>query len=596
MFVVATAGHVDHGKSALVRALTGIEPDRWAEEKRRGLTIDLGFAWTTMPSGGDVAFVDVPGHERFLGNMLAGLGPAPVVMFVVAADEGWRAQSDDHRDALMALGIDRGVLVITRTDLATPERIADVIVSARAELAATGLSDAPVVAVSAVTSSGIAELLTVLDTVLTTAPSPDHDVPVRFWIDRAFSVTGAGTVVTGTLSAGTIARGDALDVVGVRGVRRVTVRGLQSEEHAISSAGPVSRVALNLRGVAVEDLRRGDVLATPDTWRTTATIDVRRVSGRDLTGVPDHLTVHVGTASVPGRVRVFDADHARLILDRPLPLALGDRIILREPGVAIVGGSQVLDVDPPELGRRGAGVRRRDELQSMDVRGDAAVEVTRRGAMRIADLRALGLTFDGNAPPAGVRDVGQWWVADATMAAWELRLRAEIEAVHERDPMAIGLSRSAVRDLIGVPADEIADAVIAGSDLESADGFLALPGRGHRLGVAEEAVAAVERRLASRPFDAPEADDLRALGLGSRELATAERARRLLRLADGIVVLPTTPALAMRTLVALDQPFTTSGARQALGTTRRVVIPLLEHLDARGWTRRLDAGHREVVR
>src|SRR5580765_432847 len=166
MYVVATAGHVDHGKSTLVRALTGMEPDRWAEEKRRGLTIDLGFAWTTLPAAGDVAFVDVPGHQRFLGNMLAGLGPAPVVMFVVAADEGWRAQSSDHRDAVAALGIDRGLLVLTRADLATAAQLARTESQARAELAATGLRDAPVVSVSAVTGNGLDQLREALDHLL----------------------------------------------------------------------------------------------------------------------------------------------------------------------------------------------------------------------------------------------------------------------------------------------------------------------------------------------------------------------------------------------------------------------------------------------
>ena len=226
-YVVATAGHVDHGKSTLVRALTGIEPDRWEEERRRGLTIDLGFAWTTLPSGADVAFADVPGHERFIPNMLAGLGPAPVVLFVVAADEGWSAQSDDHRDAVAALGIEYGLLVITRADRASPDRVREVIDLSRDRLSRTGLSDAPAVVVSAPDRVGIDELRTRLDAVLAGTSPPSTSGRVRFWIDRVFTRTGAGTVVTGTLAAGTIARGvyPARSVVaGVPG-RVVRTRG-----------------------------------------------------------------------------------------------------------------------------------------------------------------------------------------------------------------------------------------------------------------------------------------------------------------------------------------------------------------------------------
>ena len=202
---MATAGHVDHGKSTLIRALTGMEPDRWEEERRRGLTIDLGFAWTTLASGREVAFVDVPGHQRFLGNTLAGLGPVPVVCFVVAADDGWQAQSSDHRDAVAALAIRHGLIVITRADRA-PERVFEVLAEARAELAETGLCDAPGVIVSAVDGTGLTELRAALDRVLQQVPEPATTARVRLWVDRSFTITGAGTVVTGTLAAGTLAR------------------------------------------------------------------------------------------------------------------------------------------------------------------------------------------------------------------------------------------------------------------------------------------------------------------------------------------------------------------------------------------------------
>src|SRR5690606_23172060 len=211
--VVATAGHVDHGKSTLVRALTGMEPDRWEEERRRGLTIDLGFVWTTLPSGREVAFVDVPGHGRFIRNALAGLAAVPVVCFVVAADEGWSAQSTDHRDAIAALGIRHGLIVVTKADRAA-DLVAATIERARSEFAHTGLRAAPAVAVSAVQGTGLDRLRQVLDNVLAEAPAPDASGRLRLWIDRSFSVSGAGTVVTGTLVAGTLTKGDRLVVVG----------------------------------------------------------------------------------------------------------------------------------------------------------------------------------------------------------------------------------------------------------------------------------------------------------------------------------------------------------------------------------------------
>jgi len=595
--VVATAGHVDHGKSTLVRALTGMEPDRWAEERRRGLTIDLGFAWTTLPSAREVAFVDVPGHERFLGNMLAGLGPAPVVCFVVAADEGWRPQSSDHRDAVAALGIERGLIVVTKADRVGPDRLAATLAQIRVELAGTGLRDAPAVVVSAVDGTGLADLRATLDDVLARLPAPPTTGRLRLWVDRCFTITGAGTVLTGTLAAGTIAHGDRLHVLGDR-PRPVTVRGLQSRGRPHESLTPVDRVALNLRGLSADQVGRGDVLVTPDAWPVTGALDVRRATGDPFTDAPEHLTVHVGTAAVPGRLRPFDDDHARLTLDRRLPLVVGDRLVLRNPGSRrILGGAQVLDADPPALRRRGDSGRRLAALTAMRPTGDVLVEVARRGAVAERQLQLLGL-LDGaaGAPPEGIRVVHGWWVHGPVHQAWQQRLHAAVTALHERDPLSAGLSCGAAVDLLVLPDPTLLDAVARDAGLEMAAGSVRLPGSRADLGPAEAAVAELETRLRTAPFRAPEADDLTALALGVRELAAAERAGRILRLRDGVVLLPSAPALAMRELARLPQPFTTSQARQVLGTTRRVAIPLLEHLDARGWTRRLDAGHREVVR
>lgn len=595
MFVIATAGHVDHGKSTLVRALTGMEPDRWAEERRRGLTIDLGFAWTTLPSGTPLAFVDVPGHERFLTNTLAGLGPAPAVCFVVAADEGWCAQSDDHRDAVAALGISHGLIALTRTDRASAQRRAAVLADARSHLAGTGLRDAPAVAVCAVDGHGLTELRTVLDDVLARLPASNTTGRVRLWVDRAFSITGAGTVVTGTLTAGTLSRGDRLTLLDHGQPREVAVRGLQSCGQPRSAVTPAARVAVNLRGVHADEIHRGAALVSPDAWPSTTTVDVRRASGTPFSAAPTQLVAHVGTATTPARLRLFDDDHARLTLDHPLPLALSDRLVLRDPGGRrVLGGVRVLDADPPALRRRGDGARRAAALAGMGPDGDLAAEVARRGAVSERRLRTLGYTCSH--VPADVRVLGSWWVHVPTYHGWRQRLCTALHELHERDPLAGGLSHGAAGDLLELPDIALLGQLVREAGLEQRNGRIQLPDSRTELGPAEAAVAELERRLTAHPFHAPEADDLAALALGVRELAAAERSGRLLRLTETVVLLPTAPALAMRELARLAQPFTASQAKQALDTTRRVMIPLLEYLDARGWTRRIDAVHREVLR
>ncbi|KAE8762089.1 selenocysteine-specific translation elongation factor, partial [Georgenia thermotolerans] len=344
MHVVATAGHVDHGKSTLVRALTGTDPDRLAEERRRGLTIELGFAWTALPGVGDVAFVDVPGHERFVPTMLAGIGPVPAVLLVVAADDPWMPQAAEHLAALDALGVAHGVVAVTRADLADP---APAVARARAELAPTSLRGAAVVPVSAVTGRGLEELRAALREMLGALPAPDPAGDVRLWVDRRFSVRGAGTVVTGTLSAGRVAEGDRLEHAG----RRLRVRAVQSLGRDVGAATAVARVALNLTGDGVEEVGRGSVLLTPGAWHLGDTVDVR-LSGAGTP--PERPLLHLGATAVAAHHRPLGEGLARLRLERALPLRVGDRAILRDPGSRALWGVTVLDPAPPALGRRGA--------------------------------------------------------------------------------------------------------------------------------------------------------------------------------------------------------------------------------------------------
>jgi selenocysteine-specific elongation factor len=359
----------------------------------------------------------------------------------------------------------------------------------------------------------------------------------------------------------------------------------------------MNRAAINLRGVAAGDVRRGQVLIAPHAWLMATVVDVRRIEGTMLEDAPGQLTVHIGTATVPARLRRFDADHARITLDWPLPLIVGDRLLLRDPGRRLVlGGVNVLDPDPPRLLRRGDGTRRGIALVAMPPEGDVLAKVAGRGAVEVDYLRRINLVSRGAAPPPEVRELSGWWVHLPTYDKWRQKLRALVENDAQRDQLTPGVSQGAVRDALGTSAAHFINQLAADAGLEQHSGYVRLPRVRIDLGRAETAVAKLEARLHANPFIAPLAGELDALGLGVRELAAAERAGRVFRLQGGVVLLPSAPALAIQALAQLEQPFTTSQARQALGTSRRVAIPLLEHLDGIGRTRRLDDEHREVVR
>jgi len=588
MHVVATAGHVDHGKSTLVRALTGMEPDRWAEERRRGMTIDLGYAWTGLPSGAQVAFVDVPGHQRFIGNMLAGLGPAPAVLMVVAADEGWRRQSAEHLAAVDALGIRQGLLAVTRSDLADPR---PALAEAQDHISRSSLGAVESVVVSGATGRGLAGLRNALDRLVGQLPPPVIDGRVRLWIDRVFTIRGSGTVVTGTLGAGSLTAGEELELDG----RRLRVRGLHRLGEAVERVDAVARVAVNLRSVAVDDISRGDVLATPGGWRPTRFADVRLTTA--ATDLPAELVLHIGSAAVPVRLRPLGGLTARLTTARPLPLQLGDRAVLRDPGQQVVAaGVLVLDADPPALSRRGSAARRAQVLLAATGRPDVTAEVTRRGAVQRVDLETLGILSRDVIPDvSAVREVEGWLVAEPRWRSWSAALVEAVDAHARAHPLEPRMPLEAARRSVDVPDARVIPELARDSGLQVGAGRVSRPGVRARLGAAETGIAELEARLAVEPFAAPERGELVARGLGARELAAAVAAGRLLRLGDEVVLLPSGPARAMRVLAGLSQPFSVSDARQALGTTRRVAVPLLEHLDARGWTVRDDTSRRRVV-
>ena len=559
MYVVATAGHVDHGKSTLVERLTGMWPDRLAEEQRRGLTIDLGFAWTTL-DGREIAFVDVPGHERFVANMLAGCGPVLAVMFVVAATEGWMPQSDEHLDALRALGVRHLLMVISKADLADP---AGVIAQVRERL-----PDVPVVAATDLEAVR-AEVGSLVDGL----PAPNREADVRLWVDRSFTVRGAGTVVTGTLAAGTLRVGDELEHAG----RRVTIRGLQSLGRDRPEVGAVARVAVNLRGVDRHDLGRGDTVRTPGAWLDATEIDVLL---REPGELHRQLVLHIGSAAVPVRVRPLGDHGARLRLTRPLPLRAGDIGLLRDPGEhRIVAGVEVLDVRPPALRRRGAARERGEEL--------ATGRVRRPPCARVDELRAMGFDADG-------ARVGDWVVDEDWWARRRQQMMTALNDWTAGHDIAAGMPLEALRRQAGLPAAELLPPLLDGTGLQVVDGVVRRPGAELPARV-DKAVRTVEEWLAAEPFRAPESDELADLKLGPRELAAAIRAKRLTRIADGVVLGPDVFDRAAAILGTLPRPFTVAEAKRALNTTRRVAVPLLERLDALEVTRRAEDGTRTLL-
>ncbi len=476
-----------------------------------------------------------------------------------------------------------GLLAVTRSDLADPR---PALADARARLARSSLGQVEAVAVSGATGAGLDDLRAGLDRLVARLPRPDPTGPIRLWLDRSFTIRGTGTVVTGTLSAGTLCVGD---VLALR-TREVTVRGLQLTGQVHHQARAVARVALNLRGVSTRDVGRGDVLTTPDAWHWTHLLDVRLDTERRL---PVELVLHLGTAAVPVRLRPLGVGLARLTVAEALPVRAGDRAVLRDPGRhAVAAGLLVLDADPPALNRRGAATARAAVLAHAGGRPDAGREIARRGAVRRADLRRLGIHVDGLA----ARRIGEWLVDETTWRNWVAALPRTLDAWAQRDPLQPAPALGVLRHALDLPDDlQLCAAVVAAAGYAVRDGRVIRPDVeiGTTVaGAAGAALATLVDRLRERPFAAPDRDELSRLGIGARQLAAAVRAGLVLRLGDDVVLLPDAPAAAAAALARLPQPFTTSEARRALDTTRRVAVPLLEHLDALGTTERVDAAHR----
>jgi selenocysteine-specific elongation factor len=622
--VVGTAGHVDHGKTALLRALTGIDADRLPEERRRGMTVDVGYAHMPLPDGAELDFVDVPGHDRLVGNMLVGAGEIDAAMLVVAADEGVGAQTREHLGLLDALGIEHGLAVLTKLDLlaADDHRRSSRPDEVGALLATTSLAGAPVLAVSAQSGEGLDELRAALDElrhrVEARGPAPGGP---RLAVDRVFTVRGRGLVVTGTLRGGRIARGDALRLEP--GGRSVRVREVQIHGGTVESAGD-GRVALNLAGVERDQVVRGMVLCNGPAVRATdrLLVALRPVRGGRPPADGAELRIHLGTDEVIGRLRLARGSTAEetlgaLRLARPMAAALDDRFVLRWPSPAVTaGGGRILDAAPsPRLARR---------------RPDAALlarlAVPHSSASRLASLVAVhGVLDQGRAAAvaaclgvdplmelvsvAGVVAAGGS-LLDATLAAAvEDEIVAAVRAHHEALPLSDGLPLAELRPLgaralrraAAVPPREaaaIADALIArlvaAGRLERDGEVVRDPSR--RPGLPPSVMAAMERLVPLLRAPAPP-----ALAEAARAAACPPEGVRALESSGRIVLVAADLAYATETYRDLESlalalaaggPLTPAAFRDATGTSRKFALAILEELDARGLLRRGPDGHR----
>ncbi|WP_018656494.1 SelB C-terminal domain-containing protein [Actinomadura flavalba] len=571
MQVAVTAGHGGHGKTAVVRALTGYAPRPVPGRARPG----LGVASTGLAGGSWLTFVDVPGAPAALPAALAAAGTAPAALVVVAADGGWLAQTEDHCTALDAFGVREAVVAVTRADLADPKHA---LRQARERLARHAFAAAEIVAVSADTGAGLDELGAALDRLVRRLPVPDPAAPARLWID---GVREGGGAVTGTLTAGTVGVGDVfLLLPGGHRVRVTDVTGEAAEEGRARSP---ARVTVGLDGAGHVPVAPGSVLAAPGAFTLSGVIDVRTRSGEPSGRLGRRLTLHLGAAAVPVRLHPIGPDTARLTLNARLPLHAGDAAVLRDPARGTLAGVHVLDPRPPALVRRGAAAARARELATWPDRPDGTVLLRRHGVLRPAALTALGCDV-----PAGALALSDGWVADPGRWA-ELRARLTVAAAqHAVDhPRAPGVPLEEARLRLGLPTRDLV-AALAEPPLRVADGRVHGPP-----GALPPSVLAALRRLtadlSAAPFAAPDAARLAELGLTEGALAAAEHAGAVLRLPGDVVLLPGAATEALRVLSALPQPFTLARAGDALGAPRRVVTALLEHLDGLGLARHTGA-------
>lgn len=585
MPVIGTAGHVDHGKSTLIAALTGIDPDRWEEEQRRGLTIDLGFAWMRLPGGQNVSFVDVPGHERFIKNMLAGIEAIDAALFLVAANEGWMPQSEEHLAVLDLLEVSRGVVALTKVDV-VDEELADLVeLDTVEQLSGTVGAQWPVVRVAAPLGSGVREVAESLEAALKDCTPEDVERP-RLWIDRAFSIRGAGTVVTGTLLDGTLAVGDRVEMWP--GPAQARIRGLESHGAPLEKVGPGWRVAVNLAGLGRHAPERGNLLTAPGQWRSTDSVValVRPARYVEEISAKGDYHLHMGSGAWPVRFTPLEKGPgpivAHLQVTGALRLAMGDRFILRETGRRmVVGGGRILDPLPPSTFAERRRLGRRLAPLSGASRGEQADGLLAvRGRAQLGELAAH---TRGGVPGGGLVVAGVA-VSEERVGSIRADLEAAVGDYHRRHPFRVGLPAARAASELGTEQAILVELTRSHPRLQLEGTEIRDPGAESDVDATEvpEWVAARGQLSAGGLLTASPAE----LGLEEDLVHALVRVGELIRVTPSICYLPGQVEDLLAIAAGLEQPFTVSAFRAAAGLSRKYAVPFLEWTDTLGRTRR----------
>jgi selenocysteine-specific elongation factor len=636
MSCIGTAGHIDHGKSTLVKALTGIDPDRLAEEKERGMTIDLGFAWLKLPSGREVSIVDVPGHEGFIKNMLAGVGGIDAALLVIAADEGIMPQTREHLAILDLLRVRRGVVALTKADLVDEEWLELVREEVAEQLKPTTLAGAEIIPVSAYTGRGLPALVAQLERIFDESQERQSIARPRLPIDRVFTMTGFGTVVTGTLLDGSFKAGQEVEVLP-QGLK-TRIRSLQTHRHQVEVATPGSRVAMNLANVSRTELERGNVVTLPGQLQRTMLIDARIQLLADAARPLEHNTLvdfYSGSQEVPAKVRLLDVEElkpgqsawAQLRLSRPAVVARRDRFILRIPSPSMtIGGGEVIDVQPRyhrrfqqpvltalETLERGSADelvlaaldRRRDSSRvgAKSLHGLVGYELAEISKQSNLSKDVTQQTLETLLSKGRVRRIGTLWFAQTVWEAIKEESVRLVSEQHRQYPLRSGLSKEEWRTRLHLPpkmASEIFLALQEEGQLAEATsatgtsgGFIRLPGFVPAFNAAQQQqVERLLRLFRENPYTPPGRAESETI-VGAEVLAALIEQGRLVKLGgstDAVLFLRESYEEAVAKLVVYLREhgkMTAAEARDVLGTTRKYILPLLEHMDERHITRRI---------
>ena len=621
MYVIGTAGHVDHGKSTLVKALTSIDPDRLPEEKDREMTIDLGFAWLTLPSGREVSIVDVPGHERFIKNMLAGVGGIDLALLVVAADESVMPQTREHLAILDTLRVKRGLAVITKSDLVDEELLELVMAEVEDTLEGTTFEGSPMVAVSANTGQGLDELKMAIDTTLDSTEARKDLGRPRLPVDRCFTVAGFGTVVTGTLIDGTLSLGQEVHMLlsGERG----RVRGLQSHKKKLDYADPGRRLAVNISGLSRDDIQRGEVVTTSGWLRPSTRLDAQLRIVRDAPRPLKHnegVTFHLFTNETPARVRLLDREELKpgeegwgqIHLQNPVPMVKGDLFVVRSSD-ATLGGGKVVDPSPARRHRRFV-LPVIQRLMAMEEGTGEEALVNAVEHWGPCDFNTLSQRANLSLEEAQlrIRELAQRdqvvLLGDATSqadvliysaAAWDSlkgKASAALHGYHEQHPLRKGIPREELRSRLGLSQQAFPRALerLASEDTLVEEGA---------------AVRLPEYRVTASPTQQKQIDNyIKALesepyspvtdhSLDTELLSLLIEEGKVVKVNESVVFAASAYREMVDKIVTHTRErgkITVAEGRDLFNTSRKYILPLLEYLDQQHITRRI--GDERVLR